>query len=75
MHGDGSQRKEEGGLPGGLGSRKSETHHEVTAEVVLSPLVPFSHGGDPLDKLSQDAGLVHPSPRVCRPLRVRRSSR
>lgn len=38
------------------------THHKVAAEVVLSPLlVPLAHGLHPLDKLSQDAGLVHPS--------------
>lgn len=40
----------------------SLTHHEVAAEVVLpSVLVPFAHGLHPLDKLSQDAGLLHPS--------------
>lgn len=38
------------------------THHKVAAEVVLSPLlVPLAHGLHPLDKLSQDAGLVHPA--------------
>lgn len=38
------------------------THHKVAAEVVLSPLlVPLAHGLHPLDKLSQDAGLLHPS--------------
>lgn len=38
------------------------THHEVAAEVVLSPLlVPLAHGLHLLDKLSQDAGLLHPS--------------
>lgn len=36
------------------------THHKVAAEVILSPLiVPLAHGLHPLDKLSQDAGLVH----------------
>lgn len=39
---------------------KCLTHHKVAAEVVLSPLlVPLAHGLHPLDKLSQDAGLVH----------------
>lgn len=38
------------------------THHKVAAEVVLSPLVvPLAHGLHRLDKLSQDAGLLHPS--------------
>lgn len=38
------------------------THHKVAAEVVLSPLlVPLAHGLHLLGKLSQDAGLVHPS--------------
>lgn len=36
------------------------THHKVAAEVVFSPLlVPLAHGLHPLNKLSQDAGLVH----------------
>lgn len=38
------------------------THHKVAAEVVLSSvLVQIAHGLHPLDKVSQDAGLVHPS--------------
>lgn len=37
------------------------THHEVAAEVVLSPLlVPLAHGLHLRDELSQDAGLLHP---------------
>lgn len=36
------------------------SHHKVTAEVILSFLVPFSHNTDPLDELSQDIRLVHP---------------
>lgn len=38
----------------------SRSHHEVGAEVVLSLLVPGSHGLEALDELPQDAGLLHP---------------